>query len=60
MDEVMADALAEHLLRYNTHFGEELTTADLDGKWLWDVVAMDRHAVLESHLRSGDFLRGWR
>jgi 5'(3')-deoxyribonucleotidase len=58
MDEVMADALAEHLLRYNTHFGEELTTADLDGKWLWDVVATDRHAVLESHLRSGDFFEG--
>src|SRR5258708_34321946 len=54
----MGDAVAGHLVAYNTHFGEELTTADLDGKWLWDVVATDRHAVLESHLRSGDFFEG--
>ncbi|HTD95504.1 MAG TPA: hypothetical protein VK627_01190 [Edaphobacter sp.] len=55
MDEVMADALGEHLLRYNLHYGEKITTADLQGKWLWDVVSIDRHAVLESHLRSEDF-----
>jgi 5'(3')-deoxyribonucleotidase len=58
MDEVMADALAEHLLRYNNHFGEQLTTADLEGKVLWDVVATDRHEVLESYLRSEDFFEG--
>ena len=55
MDEVMADALAEHLLRYNRHYGEQVTTADLEGKWLWDVVSTDRHWVLDSHLRSPDF-----
>lgn len=55
MDEVMADALGEHLLRYNSHFGEQLTTADLHGKWLWDVVTTDRHEVLENYLRSEDF-----
>jgi len=55
MDEVMADALAEHLLRYNRHYGERITTADLEGKWLWDVVSTDRHWVLDSHLRSPDF-----
>lgn len=55
MDEVMADALAEHLLRYNRHYGERITAADLEGKWLWDVVSRDRHAVLEDHLRSADF-----
>jgi 5'(3')-deoxyribonucleotidase len=55
MDEVMADALGEHLLRYNKHYGERITTADLAGKWLWDVVSTDRHAVLESQLRSEDF-----
>ena len=32
MDEVMADALGEHLLRYNRHFGEEITLEDLQGK----------------------------
>ena len=55
MDEVMADALGEHLLRYNQHFGEEITLNDLQGKWLWDVVSADRHAVLEAYLRSEDF-----
>ena len=55
MDEVMADALGEHLLRYNQHFGEQITTEDLQGKWLWEVVSSDRHAVLEAYLRSEDF-----
>src|SRR5260370_42319530 len=55
MDEVMADALGEHLLRYNRHFGEEITLEDLHGKWLWEVVSSDRHAVLEAYLRSEDF-----
>jgi 5'(3')-deoxyribonucleotidase len=58
MDEVMADALAEHLLRYNLHFGEQLTVEDLAGKWLWDVVSTDRHDVLESSMRSDDFFEG--
>ena len=55
MDEVMADALGEHLLRYNRHFGEEITLEDLQGKWLWEVVSSDRHAVLDACLRSEDF-----
>lgn len=55
MDEVMADAVAEHLLRYNRDFAEQVTVADLQGKWLWDVVQADRHAILESYLRSDDF-----
>src|SRR5258707_13822700 len=55
MDEVMADALGEHLLRYNQHFGEEITLEDLHGKWLWEGVSADRHAVLEAYLRSEDF-----
>jgi 5'(3')-deoxyribonucleotidase len=55
MDEVMADALGEHLHRYNKHYNEQLTTDDLAGKWLWDVVATDRHSVLDSYLRSEDF-----
>jgi len=51
----MADALGEHLLRYNRHYGETITLADLAGKWLWDVVATDRHNVLEAEMRSEDF-----
>ncbi len=55
MDEVMADAVAEHLLRYNRDHDERVTKADLHGKWLWDVVSVDRHPILESYLRSDDF-----
>ncbi len=55
MDEVMADAVAEHLLRYNRDYEEQLTAADLEGKWLWQVVSSDRHDALEAYLRSEDF-----
>jgi 5'(3')-deoxyribonucleotidase len=55
MDEVMADAVTEHLLRYNRDHGEQITKDDLHGKWLWDVVTVDRHPMLEAYLRSGDF-----
>ena len=51
MDEVMADALGEHLTRYNRDYDEQITIADLEGKWLWDVVSIDRHHSLESYLR---------
>ena len=55
MDEVMADAVTEHLRRYNRDFAEKVTIADLEGKGLWDIVQMDRHAALEAYLRSEDF-----
>jgi 5'(3')-deoxyribonucleotidase len=55
MDEVIADAVQEHLLRYNRDFHESLTVADLHGKHVWDVVQVDRHDALESYLRSEDF-----
>lgn len=55
MDEVMADALSEHLRRYNRHFGEQITVEDLEGKLLWDVASTDRHSVIESQMRSEDF-----
>ena len=58
MDEVMADALGEHLTRYNRDYDEQITVADLEGKWLWDVVSIDRHHSLESYLRSEDFFEG--
>ena len=55
MDEVMADALAEHLFRYNRDFAEQLVAADLHGKSLWQVIHPDRHPTLEGYLRSEDF-----
>ncbi|MBS1799828.1 MAG: 5'-3'-deoxyribonucleotidase [Acidobacteria bacterium] len=55
MDEVMADALGEHLLRYNRDHNENITLADLQGKWLWQVVSSDRHNTLAGYLRSEDF-----
>ncbi len=58
MDEVMADALAEHLLRYNRDHDEKLTLDDLHGKALWEVVSIERHNALESYLRSEDFFEG--
>ena len=55
MDEVLADAVAEHLLRYNHHFSESLTKADLEGRWIWDIVQADRHEALADMIRSEDF-----
>jgi 5'(3')-deoxyribonucleotidase len=55
MDEVLADALSEHLVRYNRDHGEAITKDQLEGKWLWDIVSADRHARLEGYLRSEDF-----
>jgi len=55
MDEVIADAVAEHLLRYNQDHAEKISKADLAGKWLWDVVSVDRHPKLHEYLRSDDF-----
>ncbi len=55
MDEVIADAVAEHLLRYNRDHDDTITKDDLHGKWLWDVVSVDRHPALEEYLRSEDF-----
>jgi len=55
MDEVMADSVSEHLARYNREYGDNITKADLHGKWIWDVVSIDRHPRLEEYLRSDDF-----
>ena len=55
MDEVIADTVAEHLIRYNRDYRDNLTKEDLRGKWIWDVVAIDRHPRLEEYLRSEDF-----
>ena len=46
MDEVMADALAEHIRRYNAAYGGSVTAADLHGRHLEEwVPAAQREAV---------------
>jgi len=55
MDEVMADTLGEHLRRYNETFDEQISTADLHGKGLWDVVSTDRQENLRAILHAEDF-----
>jgi 5'(3')-deoxyribonucleotidase len=55
MDEVLADALAEHLARYNRDHGKSITKRQLHGKGLWDVVSADHYDQLEAYLRSEDF-----
>jgi 5'(3')-deoxyribonucleotidase len=62
MDEVIADALSEHLLRYNRDFHPDptttpLTRADLHGRWLWDAVPPARLPDLERYMLSEDFFR---
>jgi 5'(3')-deoxyribonucleotidase len=48
MDEVMADALTEHIRRYNAAFGERLTVEDVHGQHLEDVVPADRRRATEA------------
>ena len=55
MDEVMADTLAEHLRRYNQTFDEEVTTADLAGKGLWEATPAERQQQLRAFLDTEDF-----
>jgi len=55
MDEVMADALAEHLLRYNRDYQTTFTREDLRGKRFWQVVPPHHHEALDDYLRAEDF-----
>ena len=59
MDEVIADALGEHLTRYNRDFPKDfpspLTPTDLRGRWLWDAVPPARHQALANYMLSDDF-----
>jgi 5'(3')-deoxyribonucleotidase len=61
MDEVIADALVEHLARYNRDYPagpqQPLTIENLHGRYLWDAVPADRVASLERYLLSDDFFR---
>ena len=55
MDEVMADTVLAHLARYNEWFGEKMTKAAQQGKWLWQVIPSDRQAQLAAFLHA-DYL----
>ena len=55
MDEVIADALAEHLHRYNRDFGTTHTPADLYGRNLWDLIPEDHHDAIAGYMLSDDF-----
>ena len=59
MDEVIADALSEHLTRYNRDFPNDfkttITPSDLRGRSIWDYVPAHRQGVLEQYILSEDF-----
>lgn len=55
MDEVLADALGELLVRYNRDFQASLTRADQLGKWMWETVPVERQERLSSYLHQDDF-----
>jgi 5'(3')-deoxyribonucleotidase/uncharacterized protein with PQ loop repeat len=55
MDEVMADALAEHVRRYNAMFGTHLTLDDLHGRHLEDHIPPEHRAAAEAMLDSTFF-----
>jgi 5'(3')-deoxyribonucleotidase/uncharacterized protein with PQ loop repeat len=55
MDEVMADALAEHVRRYNVAFHARLAIADLHGRHLEECIPTERRAAAEALLDSTFF-----
>jgi 5'(3')-deoxyribonucleotidase len=61
MDEVIADALGEHLTRYNRDFANDhaapLTLEDLHGRRLWQVAPAHHHPTIDNYLREEDFFR---
>jgi 5'(3')-deoxyribonucleotidase/uncharacterized protein with PQ loop repeat len=55
MDEVMADALSEHLRRYNEAFGEGLAIEDVRGGHIEDRIPSSRHEAVEAMLDASFF-----
>jgi 5'(3')-deoxyribonucleotidase len=55
MDEVIADAAAEILKRYEAKFGERPTSAELDGRSVWQVIPESRWEAVGGFLDSDDF-----
>jgi 5'(3')-deoxyribonucleotidase/uncharacterized protein with PQ loop repeat len=55
MDEVMADALGEHVRRYNAAFGTAITAGDLHGRHLEEYVPAAHRAAAEAMLDASFF-----
>ncbi len=55
MDEVMADALTEHLRRYNAAYGASLGVADVQGRHLEDCIPPAHRAAAEAMLDASFF-----
>jgi 5'(3')-deoxyribonucleotidase/uncharacterized protein with PQ loop repeat len=55
MDEVMADALAEHLRRYNAAYGANLGLADVQGRHLEECIPPGHRAAAEAMLDASFF-----
>lgn len=55
MDEVMADALTEHLRRYNAAYGASLDAADVHGRHLEDCIPSAHRAAAEAMLDASFF-----
>lgn len=55
MDEVMADALAEHLRRYNAAYGTTVTTAELTGRHLEQCIPPAHRDAAEAMLDASFF-----
>jgi 5'(3')-deoxyribonucleotidase len=55
MDEVMADALAEHVRRYNAAFGATVAIADLTGRHLEDCIPPAHREATEALLDASFF-----
>ncbi len=55
MDEVMADALSEHLRRYNAAYGASLTVADICGRHLEECIPPAHRAAAEAMLDASFF-----
>jgi 5'(3')-deoxyribonucleotidase len=55
MDEVIADALGEHLLRYKRDFGVNVTAEDLRGRWLWEMIPPEHLPTVEQYMLTDDF-----
>jgi 5'(3')-deoxyribonucleotidase/uncharacterized protein with PQ loop repeat len=55
MDEVIADALTEHVRRYNAAFGAQLAIGDLHGRHLEDCVAPARREAVAAMLDASFF-----
>ena len=57
MDEVIADALAEYLQRYNTDFNAKLTKQDVIGKRIAELAPPEHLSRLRSYFDEESFFR---